>query len=64
MSFSESLFKLYPRNNNKKVKTVKILKINTPCSSAPVRCAPVASTVNNIAESVSPASNYDSPTNE
>ena len=38
--------------------------LQTPCPSARVRCAPVASPVDNFAESASPVSNYVSPANK
>ena len=38
--------------------------IATLCPSAPVRCAPLASPVDDFAESVYPVSNYASPANK
>ena len=43
---------------------LKFLHTITPCPSAPVRCAPVASPVNKFAEIGSPIPNYDSPANK
>ena len=38
--------------------------LNTPCPSAPVRCAPLASLVDNFAEITSSIPNYASPANK
>ena len=36
----------------------------TPCPSAPVRCAPVASPVDKFSEIATPVPNYASPANK
>ena len=41
-----------------------VIYIVTPCPSAPVKCAPVASPVNKFAEIVSPDPNYASSANK
>ena len=41
-----------------------VIYIVTPCPSAPVKCAPVASPVNKFAEMVSPDPNYASSANK
>ena len=69
--FWENLFLYFYKNqftsefiSNNKIKAQHFHSTKTPCSSAPARCAPVVSPVDNYAESASPVPNYASRTNK
>ena len=55
-----------PKNWRKSMKIANIDResFQVPCPSSPVRCAAVASPVDNFAEITSPVRNYASPVNK